>query len=316
MSSRTKSLLSIAGILVAGVVITGLLMAFTPEAPRDVPTAKAPLVEVISLEAQAGRLQVTGTGTVEPTREVSLAAEVAGRIVSVSPRLVTGGVFKAGDVLVTVDPSDYENAVASAEAQVTQRHVELLQAEKESRLAETEWARLQAHTGDGAEPDSTALGRFVYREPQLKLAEASLRSAEAQLDDARTRLSRTRIRTPFSGRVRTKLVEEGQYVGPGQPVATLYATDEVELVVPLSSRQVELLDGLWTAGRPDVPAVVTRVSDGTAWDGYVHRVEGDIDPATGQINVVVRVPGAYASKAGIAPLLVGTFATVGIAGRS
>ncbi|MEM6337328.1 MAG: hypothetical protein AAF752_12230, partial [Bacteroidota bacterium] len=65
-----------------------------------------------------------------------------------------------------------------------------------------------------------------------------------------------------------------------------------------------------------VPAVVTRVSDGTAWDGYVHRVEGDIDPATGQINVVVRVPGAYASREGIAPLLVGTFATVGIAGRS
>ncbi|MEO0819288.1 MAG: tetratricopeptide repeat protein, partial [Pseudomonadota bacterium] len=49
---------------------------------------------------------------------INLAAEVSGRIVAVSPSLVTGGSFRAGDVLATIDPADYENAVEIAEAQV------------------------------------------------------------------------------------------------------------------------------------------------------------------------------------------------------
>ncbi|MEL6445560.1 MAG: efflux RND transporter periplasmic adaptor subunit [Bacteroidota bacterium] len=316
MRAHLKSILSVLGILVAGIVATVMLVALRPEPPREARPVQAPLVQTRPLEAQSGALPVYGTGTVEPTREINLAAEVSGRIVAVAPSLVTGGAFRAGDVLATIDPADYENAVEIAEAQVTQRQVEVLQAQQEVALARDEWDRLRSHTGEAEAPDSTELGRLVYREPQLRTAEAALRSADAQLEDARTRLERTRVRAPFSGRVRTKAVDLGQYVAPGQAVASVYATAEVEIAVPLSSREADLIDGLWTRGRARMPATVTRDTDGAAWEGYVHRVDGAMDAATRQIQVIVRVPRPYAATEKRAPLLVGTFAQVALPGRA
>ncbi|MEM1093532.1 MAG: biotin/lipoyl-binding protein, partial [Bacteroidota bacterium] len=212
MMKHLTSILLIGGIVVGGIGIAALLVAFSPEPPRETPAAQAPLVYTTDVAAQSGQLRVTGTGTVQPTREVSLSAEVAGRLVSVSPSLVTGGIVRAGQVLATIDPSDYENAVVIAEAQVTQRRVEVAQAEEEVKLAQAEWARLNTLTGATSMPDSSDLGRLAFREPQLQLSIASLRSAEAQLADAQARLERTQIKAPFSGRIRSKLVDLGQYV--------------------------------------------------------------------------------------------------------
>ena len=316
MFKKLKSILIVVGIIMGGFAITGMLIALSPDPPREVPNVQDPLVQVTTITARAGQLKVTGMGTAQPTREINLSAEVAGRLVSVSPALVTGGAFRTGDVLATVDPTDYENAVAIAEAQVTQRQFEVLQAQEEVQIAQAEWDRLRARTGTTDDPDSTALGRLVFREPQLQMAEAALRSAEAQLEDARTRLGRTQIKAPFSGRIRTKFVDLGQYVGPGQAIASVYETDEVEVVVPLSRRQADLIDGLWTSDRQTLPITLTRLTDGAVWDGYVHRVEGTIDPATRQVNVVVRVPRPYVATADRAPLLVGTFTEVTIPGQT
>ncbi|MEM6648081.1 MAG: efflux RND transporter periplasmic adaptor subunit [Bacteroidota bacterium] len=311
-----KSILLIGGIVVGGIGIAAMLVAFSPEPPRETPMAQAPLVYTTDVAAQSGQLRVTGTGTVQPTREVSLSAEVAGRLVSVSPSLVTGGIVRAGQVLATIDRSDYENAVVIAEAQVTQRRVEVAQAEEEVKLAQAEWARLNTLTGETSMPDSSDLGRLAFREPQLQLSIASLRSAEAQLADAQARLARTQIKAPFSGRIRSKLVDLGQYVAPGQAVASIYATDEVEVVVPLSSREADQIEGLWSRSGKRLAATVTTPTNGAQWDGYVHRAEGAKDPATRQVNLVVRVPRPYVSRADRSPLLVGSFAVVSMPGTA
>ncbi|MEM8558036.1 MAG: efflux RND transporter periplasmic adaptor subunit, partial [Bacteroidota bacterium] len=95
-----------------------------------------------------------------------------------------------------------------------------------------------------------------------------------------------------------------------------YATAEVEIAVPLSSREADLIDGLWTRGRSRMPATVTRDTDGAVWEGYVHRVDGAMDATTRQIQVIVRVPRPYAATESRAPLLVGTFAQVALPGRA
>lgn len=321
-NKNLRSILSIIGILVLGVVIFNLLLAFRPTPPKSERPKVVPLVSTIQPEARSGALIIKGNGTVRATREINLVSEVAGKVVSMSPSAVSGGFFQRGTALFKIDPADYTNAVSVAEAEVTQRRYELLLAQEEVTIAREEWERLQKRKNENTTPAETELGSLVLKEPQLKLAESLLKSAEARLADAQTRLRRTNISAPFNGRVRTKQVDIGQYVGPGQIVATVYNTDEVEIAVPLQSADAALIGNLWQRDqnrRIEIPArVYSTFGDETyEWEGYVDRTEGTLDATTRTVNVVVRVKNPYKTGSGShPPLLVGTFVNVEIEGAS
>ena len=153
-----KSFLIGAGIIGSGLLIAVLLGVFAPEPEKSDPPPTAPLVSTAPVEVQTGALRVTGTGTVRPTDEVTLTAEVGGRIVSTSDALVSGGRFQAGQTLAQIDPSDYRNAVRQAEAQVTQAEFAVIQAREEVTVAKDEYERIKERTGRAPSPDSTSLG--------------------------------------------------------------------------------------------------------------------------------------------------------------
>ena len=315
MKAKIKSALIIVGILVGGFAISGVLEALRAEPPREVPLSRAPLVETQRINQTSGSLTVAGTGTVRPTREIVLAAQVGGRIESVSPAFKTGGAFSRGQVLARIEAADYENAVAVARAEVTQRKYDLLRAEEEVLVAKDEWNRAATRSGETTLPDSTELGRLAFREPQRELAQASLRAAEARLRDAELRLDRTRIVAPFSGRVQSKQVDLGQFVAPGQAVAAFYSTDAVEVSVQMTREQMDLIDPSWQLTRPTSAAVSATISGRkVTWVGYVDRIEGTLDPSTRQVSAVIRVDRPYDSVDGRPPLLVGSFVDVSMAG--
>jgi RND family efflux transporter MFP subunit len=327
------------GILLGAVIVTWLLGVLAPEPPKEDPPPQSPLVSTVPVDVRTGSLLVRGTGTVRPVREIQLTAQVAGRLVDVSEALVSGGRFEAGEVLARIDPSDYRNAVQQAEAQVTQAKVQLLQAREQAGAARRDYERIQERTGRAPEPDSTELGRLVFNEPQVAQAEANLESARAALDNAETRLARTTLEVPFNGMVRTKQADLGAYLAPGTPVATVYGTDVVEIVVSLPASKAALIQNLWsTAARRtsvDLPATVSHSYGGEsfAWEGAVHRVEGAISEQTRTVDVVVRVENPYRLDGGMTvesrrpeqerplsaperpPLAVGTYVNVDIQGR-
>ncbi len=309
------------GLLVGAVVLVYLLGVLAPTPATEEPPPQSPLVSTAPVEVRAGSLLVRGTGTVRPVREIQLTAEVGGRLVDVSDALVSGGRFAAGETLARIDPSDYRNAVTQAEAQVTDAKVQLLQAREQAGAARADYERIEERTGQAPTLDSTELGRLVFNEPQVAQAEANLERAKAALDDARTRLARTALRVPFEGRVRTKQVDLGAYVAPGTPVATVFGTEAVEIVVSLPSRQAALIQNLWAQDADaSVPATVTRTYGGTdySWRGRVHRVEGTISEQTRTVDVVVRVTDPYATPADRPerpPLAVGTYTTVALQAR-
>jgi RND family efflux transporter MFP subunit len=322
------------GLLVGGAVVMGLLYLFAPQPETSAPPPQSPLVTTAPVEVRAGSLLVHGTGTVRPVREIQLTAQVGGRIVDVSDAFVSGGRFNAGETLARLDPSDYQNAVQQAEAQVTQAQFQLLQAREQAGAARQDYERIRERTGEAPKPDSTELGRLVFNEPQVAQAEANLESAKASLETARTNLERTRLQVPFDGMVRQKQADLGAYVAPGTPVATVYGTDAVEIVVSLPSRKAALIRNLWaTTGQrsgPELPATVTSAYGGQefAWSGRVHRVEGAISERTRTVDVVVRVPDPYDRGMTVQsrapeqpdrperpPLAVGTYAEVNIEGR-
>jgi len=334
-TDRSWSLIG-GGLLVGAVALVGVFWFFAPAPQTQPPPPEAPLVSTTPVDVQSGSLLVRGTGTVRPVHEIQLTAQVAGRLVDVSDALVSGGRFEAGEALARIDPSDYRNAVQQAEAQVTQAKVQLLQAREQAGAARRDYRRVRERTGEIPAPDSTELGRLVFNEPQVAQAEATLESARAALDDARTRLERTTLEVPFDGMVRTKQADLGAYLAPGTPIATVYATDVVEITVSLPSRKAALIQNLWaTAARRDafdLPATVSRSYGGTtfSWDGYVHRVEGTVSEQTRTVDVVVRVEDPYRVGDGVTverrmpeqpsapdrpPLAVGTYTTVDIQGR-
>ena len=111
-----------------------------------------------------------------------------------------------------------------------------------------------------------------------------MRSAESALEKARLDLERTQIRAPFAGRVLRKLVDLGQVVSPNAQLAEIFATDIVEIRLPLRNRDLPFIDLPETyrydddsgqaSGRVEIRSDLT--GDAT-WDARLVRTEGAID---------------------------------------
>jgi len=328
MNNR-KRLLTIGGILAGAVVIAVVMVQLRPDPPRRPPAAEAPLVMVGTAAQGQGPIRVHGSGSVRPRSEIDVAAEVGGKIVEVSPNMQSGGQVRAGEVLLRIDPSDYENRVEQAEAEVAGQRVAVLQAEEEAQIAQSEYERFRERENRrgvaAGEPSPLTL-----RQPQLDAARASLARAEASLRDARLALERTRVVSPFDGRVRRENVSVGAFVAPGQSLGRIYASDVVEVIVPLSDDDAVLVPNLWSlqAGDDDRSIRATVYNDygdrRFQWEGYVDRAESALDEQTRTIDIIVRVPDPFrpGTESGDAtvgatrgpPLLVGQFAEVEIEG--
>lgn len=311
------------GMIVIGVGVLGFAILFGMRAePAEVePPRVIPTVSTVPARVMQGAIKVRGGGTVRPSAEVTIAPQVGGRVIWTSPALVSGGRFLENEPLLRVDPADYENAVETAEADVAQREVALLEAEENARLALDEWRRL----AERENLDPTPPNALVTRQPQLDAAAAALRSARARLEDERLALERTWIRAPFNGIVREETVDLGQFVAAGQTIGRLYATDAVEIVVPLSDNEAALIERLWSARAGDaatrIPVEIVSEYGGAdyAWSGYVDRAEAALDEQTRTVDVVVTVPEPFTppeDDPGRPPLLIGSYATVDIEGTS
>jgi RND family efflux transporter MFP subunit len=301
-------------VLVVALVGGRYIIANRPAAPQFEPPQVPVSIDAIRATPQDYQVLIRSEGTVEPRTQSTLIPQVSGQIVAISPSFREGGFFERGDVLVRLDPRDYELAIASAEAQVAQAESALEQELAQAKVVEDDWRML------GRQAPELGL-----RKPQIAAARATLLSAKAQLERARFDLERTRIRAPYDGQVLEKSVDVGQFVSTGTVLARVYATDYVEIRLPLSNRQLEFVDlperfrgetaQRGTAG----PEAVVRALIGRQewrWTGRIVRTEGAIDTQTRQLFVVGQVDDPYArAPDGRPPLRIGQYVEVEIAGR-
>lgn len=268
-------------------------------------------VHVVTLEDVD--LAVFSEGTVRPRTESQLVPEISGRIMSVAPSFAEGGFFEAGDVLVTIDPFDYEQAVISARAQLAQSRLRLAEEEAEAEVAGREWEQLGR--GDPRE--------LTLRTPHLEDARAAVAAAEANLVRAERDLERAEIKAPYAGRVRRKNVDVGQFVTVGAAMATIYAVDVAEIRLPLPDEELAYLNlplayrGGANRPGPRVTVRTTFAGRTYAWNGRIVRTESEIDPVSRMVHVVAEVPNPYRPGPGPdqPPLAVGMYVDAEIAGR-
>ena len=284
-----------------------------PPVETQPPVFSPPGVQVHQVALGEVAMGVTSQGTVQPRTESQLVPEIAGRITWVSSSFAEGGFFEEGDVLVKIDPFDYEQALISARSQLAQARLRLAQEQAEAEVAEREWNDLGR--GDPRE--------LTLRKPQLDEAQAAIDAAEAGVTRAERDLERAEIVAPYAGRVRQKNVDIGQFVRVGDMIATVYAVDIAEIRLPLPDDQIAYLDLplSYRGGRQQIqPAVTLRATfagETHEWQGRVVRTESEIDPVSRMVHVVAEVSDPYApsENPNQPPLAVGMYVEAEIEGR-
>jgi RND family efflux transporter MFP subunit len=309
-----RYLLPLAVIVLSVVLVVTLVVIAKSKRPERKETAEpATLVDTIRAEKTSLNFAVYSQGSVQPRTETTLVAEVAGQIVSVSSNFIAGGFFRKGEVLLQIDPSDYETGLLRAEANLASRRAQYADQKARSEQALKDWTNL----GREGEPSD-----LVLRKPQLAEALAGVQAAEAELKEAERDLQRTRIRVPYDGLVRSKQVDIGQYVSPGTPLGTTFAVDTAEIRLPLSSSDLAYLD-LPSATRLDqahrVPVTLTTENGGSGerWQAEIIRTEGVVDQSSLVVYAVAEVVDPYGvlGLSEQAELKMGTFVRAEIQGR-
>lgn len=263
-------------------------------------------------------VQVRSQGTVMPRTQSTLLPEVSAKIVDVSPSFRAGAFFEKDEVLLKLDPVDYETAVVVAKGSLAQMEALLAEEKAKAEQALENWKAL----GRTGEPSA-----LVLRQPQLARAEADVAASKAQVMKAERDLDRTVVRAPYAGQVLQQSVDVGQLVTPGTQLAKVFAVDYVEIRLPLPEREMRFLKlpERYRGNAPSeameadsVPVRLRAASNGKPvhWQGRLVRVEGSLDAETRQIIAIAQVDDPYAKRPdGVPPLKIGQFVEAEIRGE-
>ena len=255
------------------------------------------------------RAEVTVYGEVRPRVQIDVISEVSGRVTDVSSRFIEGGSVMAGDALLTIEDRDYVVAVSEARARLAARWLELEQA-----LADADVARQQL-SGE-VNPSDLAL-----RKPQIAQARAGVQAAELSLSRAESDLSRTKISLPFDARITQTMVDEGQYVGAGRTVASVFSTDVAEVRLPLTDADIAALGVPIGFEAPEGAGLPVQLSTDVAgatrrWSGQLVRLDASLDPRTRSTFGTVEVADPFDVADGDMPMAPGLFVAAEIEGRT
>lgn len=300
--------------LAAAAAVTALLYINRPPSDIAEPAYAPVTVDVMEVVKGGLRVPVQAQGTVTPLRSTSLQAEVQGRIVEVAETFNVGQFVTRGEVLLRIDPRDYQTSLLRAQAALESAESNLAQEKGRAEVALREWQKLPR----GSQRSEEARDLYL-RKPQLEQAEAALLAARADLDTARDNLERTIIRAPYDALIRAKHSELGQFVAPGTPLADIFSIDyaEVRLPIPQSKLAYLELPGVeGYAGDTAVDLYTDVAGEVTHWTAQLHRTEGVFDERSRVLYLVARIEDPYGlDHPGREPLRVGTFVNANIEGR-
>ena len=276
-----KSLLPLVIVLVGVVLAAALIL--NPNQVSDMPPARIPpKVSVIHPSLIDEPLIIDSQGTVEPAHRISLAAEVAGRISSISERFQRGGAFEQDELLFTIDDTDARLSLQRANANEQQAEIDL-------KLRQADLKR----ANDLRAQNLISAQSFEQAQLQLARAEATQQASLVARKEAQLSLARTQVKAPFRGRIESESLDAGQFINRGERIAELIALDAYEVRLPIARDQLAYLDlPFSTRGiipkeqRPKV--TLSGEFAGQEWirEAELVRTEAQIDAATRQIFAV------------------------------
>lgn len=316
--TRRKSIFVGLGIVGFAILLIVIMMASRPTPPKKPVNNTAPLVEAIVPTRESVAFEIKAHGVVNPRTETTLVSEVSGVVEKVSEQFLAGGYFSQGDILLQIDPTEYEVGVEQAKARLASQEAKYLQELARAEQAEKEWELT------GRSKENAPI--LALRKPFLLEAKANKQSAEADLKKALQKLERTVIRAPYTGMVKQKIVDIGQFVSMGSQLGVTFAIDYAEIRLPLTAQDLAFIDIPDWADDQDYPLVDLSASyAGTrhVWKGQLVRMEGVVDQQSRTHYAVVRIKDPYGlviqneakENKGLPPLKIGSFVTANIQGK-
>lgn len=289
----TTSILTGGAILVVTLLLVVVIFKTEPKPEREAATKITPmLVATMPLEFGEFMPQLRAVGEVVPARQVSLRALVAGEVTELAAPFVPGQLVKRGTLLARIDARDYENALARAQAQLTQAQAALQIEMGEQEVARKEYQRLAKNLT----PMQTDL---VMRKPQLATAQAAVAAARAALAEAQLNVERTQISAPFNAQVIERSMDEGSLVTVGADLGRLVGTDSywVEATLPLSQLEALLVPEVKVEAAPQnaaehpgwVQITARGERSGATRVGRVHSIIGAVDDQSRLARVLIEL---------------------------
>lgn len=292
--------LLVAIVLIAAAAGLAFVLYSTRVQPATVPEEIARL-SVRVMEARPISVSRTwdGYGTARSMNAADLVAQVAGRVVERPERIEAGVRVGEGDLILKLDTTDYENALASAEQASAALEAQLdgLVVESDRIGTQLGYARdeidaarrdlerveqaLDAGAANQAQRDAAILSlRRIQREAEMlqqqldvlpsrrATLEAQLAGQRAAATTARANVERSEIRAPFDGELQRVAGRPGDWLGVGTVAARIVDASRLEVPISLPSsssswvRSGHRVD-LWTGapqGTPDTEGRITRVA--------------------------------------------------------
>nr|MBC8413675.1 biotin/lipoyl-binding protein [bacterium] len=141
MSQKRSFLRIIIPILIVGIgaAIMMMLISTRPEPKQEKKTILGALVDVHILSKEDTSVMISGTGTVEPSQQITVVPQVSGLIVNVSPKFKAGGFFSKGETIFSIEDTDYLLALQKAEAGRTKAEYDVATIQSQAAVARQEW---------------------------------------------------------------------------------------------------------------------------------------------------------------------------------
>jgi membrane fusion protein (multidrug efflux system) len=213
-------------------------------------------VTAAAVQADSWATALTAVGTLNAVQGVTLAADLAGKVVEIA--FEAGTPVKKGDILLRQDTSSEKAQLPGALAQVD--------------LSRTNLERM-----------TQLLAKNLISQSERDTAVAAAEQAQAQADTIRAAIEKKTIRAPFSGHLGIRQVNLGQMLREGDPIVTLQTLDPIYVDFTLPQQQLAL-------ARPGLTVqVTTDALPGETLQGRVTAINPLVDSETRQIRVQATV---------------------------
>jgi len=210
---------------------------------------------------------ITAIGSIDAVQGVTITPDIPGTVKEIA--FESGAVVAKGDLLVKLDVSSEEAQLRALEAQV-------------------DWAKLTL------ERQQTLRKENMLSQADLDSADVALRQAVANADAVRATIEKKTIRAPFAGKLGIRLVNLGQYLDTGKPIASLQSLNPVYANFSLPQQELaKLKNGMRVH-------ITTDAYPGREFEGKLTAINPDLDATTRSVGLQATLDNAdQALRAGM-----------------
>lgn len=305
-------------LLAAMVFLTSPVAADEAEKPAENPD------KWFQVEATSGGVTVSLGGSVIPFKEVTLAAQLPGRVKSIAG--IEGDAFRTNELLITIDDRELLAQREAAYAQLRTAQAEIQNAQVQytrelwsprskqamggmgmPNLFDQMFSRPMGDAFGDTDSDAERHADLYSSGTRIQQAQNSALRAQAEISAINSKLRDARSQAPFDGVITKKFIEVGDTVQPGMPMLQFANIDYLQVVVDVPSRiaaglkEGDMLNAEFELVNEDVPVRIAQVFPMADIVRHTVKVKFDIPQGVSKPGayVKVKVPDLTASSRGV-----------------